>query len=152
MKEKITSSRPPTIICRAVDSNGEEGSLAVRENREPADQDMEAAIRAAIPIKSNPLVSVPPPDCQTSRKIPARPRTTPRITPGLGFLRLPSQLNTIIHKGTAATKSDAMDEGTLCSAQATIPLPPSSNKAPTIPAFRHSVRLGLVRSLVRATT
>src|SRR5216684_1731051 len=46
--------------------------------------------------------------------------------------------------GLNATRSDAMPEGTVCSAQLRPPLPTNSNKAPAMTAVRQCATVGLI--------
>ncbi len=47
-----------------------------------------------------------------------------------------------IQTGTIATSRAAIPDGTVCSPQATMPIPPPRSRAPTIALSRHSRRLG----------
>ena len=66
-----------------------------------------------------------------STATPARPMSTPSATSGLGaFARRKSQGSRTVHSGPAERISAVSPDGTHCSAQQTVPLPPPSISPP----------------------
>src|SRR5918993_3412115 len=100
---------------------------------EPIDQNSGARSRRITPnvskLRSPPVISAGP----IRRNTPANPMTRPRMPCQVGFdppARIDS--NNTSQNGEVEIIRAAMPDGTLCSAQATSPLPPSNNAVPTI--------------------
>src|SRR5690349_16010185 len=100
---------------------------------EPIDQNSGARSSRMTPnvskLPSPPVISAGP----IRRKTPPNPITRPRMPCQVGFdppARIDS--NSTSQNGEVEIIRAAMPDGTLCSAQATRPLPPSSSAVPTI--------------------
>jgi len=94
------------------------------------------AVGAAATTVTRPHVSTPSPSeapGRTRTAMPRKPTNVPSRLTGRGRSRAAVRSSTS-HSGVAATSRAAMPEGTVCSATATPPLPPSSSSSPTTPA------------------
>src|SRR5215208_7029005 len=100
---------------------------------DPIDQKMGASNNRMMPNVSKlplvPRISAGP----IRRKTPPKPMIKPRIDCQVGFPPPERKAsNNTSQNGDVEIISAAIPDGTVCSAQATRPLPPSSNAAPTI--------------------
>src|SRR5260370_1284973 len=95
-----------------------------------------------------------PPRCAgpTSSASPANPIRSPIATLGTGFTPPGRSQSTITSQSdTVATRSAAIPEGTVCSAQLTPPLPTNSSKVPVMTAATQLAAVGLIPVLTRRT-
>ena len=71
--------------------------------------------------------------------MPTKPTTVPSRLSAAGRSRAAKRRQTS-HSGVAATSSAAIPDGTVCSATATPPLPPSRSRSPTVAAAAELAR------------
>jgi len=141
---RIRRITPPTSICMPALTNGRRGSEARRWYNEPTAQQIEAPTTVTRPTVS----TCPAIDPWTRNAAPANPSTSPPTTSGGCRWWYTTRSITAIHSGTVAITSAARPLGIVRSAQATAPLPQTSNRPATMAASRQCVRVG--RSPVRS--
>ena len=102
----------------------------------PSDQQEQA-----VTIASNPVGEAWKPAPRVSITTPASPTPMPASSRRPGTTRQ-NRLISTISSGTTAMNTTTRPEPTVCSATATLPIPPASISAPTTSAFRHCRRSG----------
>jgi hypothetical protein len=123
-----------------VATNGESGNAADFDSTEPQAQEAEARISTAAPNGST--VPSPLPRDDTSKPTPTKPSSNPAITCLLGRGAPRAHSSPTIQIGATAISTAASPDGTLCSAQATLALPPSSRNPPITNAGRQCRKAG----------
>ncbi len=134
----VARTRPPQIIWMPVASSGRPGRTARCEAKsEPLAHEIGEAMSAARPSPSS---APAPPNADGPIRIATPPNPTTMPTPASRGSRSPRKTRPRIatQTGIMAISRAAMPDGTVCSPNATIPIPPPSSRAPTIALSRHS--------------
>src|SRR5882724_9588026 len=147
----IKSTTPPARLCIAAFNMGAAGLSRCFEYSEPQAHASEATIRTPAPRRST---RSEPPRCAgpTSSTSPPNPSRSPNVTLATG--RIPpgrSQSKITSHNDTVATKSAAIPEGTVCSAQLTPPFPINSSIKPVTAAVHQCAPVGRIPVFRRKT-
>src|SRR5215211_97843 len=133
IKLTTNSATAPISICIPVESSVDLGMSAPLAKIDPIDQNRGARSNKITPKVSNPpsapVISAGPIRMNT----PAKPTINPRMACQVGLVP-PARMdsNSTSQNGEVVINKAAIPEGTVCSAQATSPFPPSRSAVPTI--------------------